>query len=178
MKSSKIDASCVGRTDTRPAQTAQNQPTYGTTDTPPCPEPHDVRNYGHPTLPRTNPRTTAAQRVCRLVAREIRSPSLPISTQPSSKIEHQHAAAANPSHLSVSDTAPGARGCTRRARGALSSRSTHERSRQGLGHVADAIEVEERVGAVALHGHDVQVATKVARVPARNGEAVPEPGQR
>ena len=117
---------------------------------PPCPEPHDVRNYGHPTLPRTNPRTTAAQRVCRLVAREIRSPSLPISTQPSSKIEHQHAAAANPSHLSVSDTAPGARGCTRRARSALSSLSPREAhtSRQGKGSATSPMRLRWRNASV------------------------------
>ena len=38
--------------------------------------------------------------------------------------------------------------------------------------------MEEGVGAVALHGHDVEVAAKVPRVAARDREAVPEPRER
>eukprot|EP00964_Phaeocystis_antarctica_P025538 scaffold14369_cov63-Phaeocystis_antarctica.AAC.1 len=50
--------------------------------------------------------------------------------------------------------------------------------RERLVLVAQAGEVEEGVGAVALHAHNVEVAAKVPRVAARDGQAVAEARER
>jgi len=45
-------------------------------------------------------------------------------------------------------------------------------SRQRLGAVAKAREVQERVGTVTFHRHDVEVAAEISRICSRNGQAV------
>ena len=51
------------------------------------------------------------------------------------------------------------------------------RSRQRLGRLAEAMHVEVRVGAVALHRYDLQVAPEVPRVQPGQRQAVAVPGE-
>lgn len=50
-------------------------------------------------------------------------------------------------------------------------------SGERLLHIAEAIEVQVRVSAIALHGDDLQVPAKVARVEAGDGQAIAVAGQ-
>mmetsp|Transcript_3475 Transcript_3475/g.8665 ORF Transcript_3475/g.8665 Transcript_3475/m.8665 type:complete len:245 (-) Transcript_3475:748-1482(-) len=65
----------------------------------------------------------------------------------------------------------------RAARPSLPARQRTAALGQRLLRVAQAVEVQVRVGAVPLHGDDLQVAAKVARVEARDGQAVAVPRQ-
>ena len=58
------------------------------------------------------------------------------------------------------------------------ARSTFCESVERLVLVAKSWQVQEGIGSVALHAHQVQVTTKVPRVRARDRQAVAEPRQR
>lgn len=52
------------------------------------------------------------------------------------------------------------------------------RLRQGLVVVPEPTQVHERVGAIALHRHDAEIAAEVAGIGATDGQAVAQTGQR
>lgn len=59
----------------------------------------------------------------------------------------------------------------------LAANQSKLRLGERLLHIAEAIEVQIGVGAIALHGDDLQVAAKVARVEAGDGQAIAVAGE-